>query len=124
MKRLRRSEEWLRWLCTELVTENGVRMPGQKGSGAVRIVDGTIVKEPGKTGSQWRILYSLRLPDLHCDFFDLTATVGSGTGESFTRIPVAHQDLMLASFCRKTRGNRSDEVRQWASHGYLLFVSS
>jgi hypothetical protein len=101
LKRLRRSEEWLRWLCAELVAENGVRMPSQKKSGTVRIVDGTIIKEPGKTGSQWRILYSLQLPDLRCDFFDLAATVGSGTGESFTRIPVAHQDLMLgdAAYC-------------------------
>mgnify|MGYP003301239900 CR=1 FL=1 len=32
------------------------------------------IKEPGKTGSQWRILYSMRLPDLRCDYFDLTAT--------------------------------------------------
>ena len=32
-------------------------------TGTPRIVDGTIVKEPGKTGSQWRILYSLKLPE-------------------------------------------------------------
>jgi len=30
--------------------------------GAVRIVDGTIVKESGKTGSQWRILHCIQLP--------------------------------------------------------------
>jgi hypothetical protein len=101
MKRLRRAEEWLRWLCTELVAENGVSMPRHNGTGAVRLVDGTIVKEPGKTGSQWRILYSLRLPDLYCDFFNLTPTSGSGTGESFARVPVKPQDLMLgdAAYC-------------------------
>ncbi len=82
LKRLRRSEEWLHWLCTRLVAENGVRMPQQRGQGVVRIVDGTIIKEPGKTGSQWRILYSMRLPDLRCDYFDLTATTGAGTGEA------------------------------------------
>ena len=96
LKRLRRSEDWLHWLCTQLVLENGVHMPEQRGPGAVRIVDGTIVKEPGKTGSQWRILYSLRLPDLRCDYFDLTATTGAGTGESFARLPVAKHDLILA----------------------------
>jgi hypothetical protein len=101
MKRLRRAEEWLRWLCTELVAENGVSMPSHDGAGAVRLVDGTIVKEPGKTGSQWRILYSLRLPDLYCDFFHLTPTLGCGTGESFARVPVKAQDLMLgdAGYC-------------------------
>lgn len=101
LKRLRRSEDWLHWLCTQLVAENGVRMPPEKGAGAVRIVDGTIIKEPGKTGSQWRILYSMRLPDLRCDYFDLTATTGAGTGESFARLPVAQHDLILgdAGYC-------------------------
>jgi len=95
LKRLRRSEDWLHWLCAQLVSENGVRMPEQKEQGAIRIVDGTIIKEPGKTGSQWRILYSIRLPDLRCDYFDLTATTGAGTGESFTRLPVLRDDLIL-----------------------------
>jgi hypothetical protein len=96
MKRLRRSEEWLRWLCTQLVAENGVRMPGLQGQRSVRIVDGTIIREPGKTGSQWRIVYSMRLPDLRCDYFDLTATTGTGTGESLRRLPVEKGDLILA----------------------------
>ena len=38
LKRLRRSEEWLHWLCMRLVQENGVRMPGGE-QRAVRIVD-------------------------------------------------------------------------------------
>jgi len=96
LKRLRRSEEWLHWLCTRLVLENGVQMPGDSGPRSVRIVDGTIIKEPGKTGSQWRIMYSLRLPDLRCDYFDLTATIGPGTGESLARLPVSEGDLILA----------------------------
>jgi hypothetical protein len=101
LKRLRRSEEWLHWLCQQLVAENGVLMPSPRGPGAVRIVDGTIIKEPGKTGSQWRILYSMRLPDLRCDYFDLTATTGTGTGESFARVPVERHDLILgdAGYC-------------------------
>ena len=56
LKRLRRLEDWLHWLCTRLVSENGAQMPQRKDQGSVRIVDGTIIKEPGKTGSQWRIL--------------------------------------------------------------------
>jgi hypothetical protein len=101
LKRLRRSEDWLHWLCTRLVVENGVQMPTEEGRRSIRIVDGTIIKEPGKTGSQWRIVYSMRLPDLRCDYFDLTATSGAGTGESFTRLPVARHDLILgdAGYC-------------------------
>jgi hypothetical protein len=97
LKRLRRSEDWLRWLCVQLLTENGVDLAGHRGGQRnVRIVDATIVKEPGKTGSEWRILYSLRLPELECDFFELTGTTGAGNGESFSRIPVTRQDLLLA----------------------------
>jgi hypothetical protein len=96
LKRLRRSEEWLHWLCTRLVADNGVQMPGEDGPRSARIVDGTIVKEPGKTGSQWRIVYSLRLPDLRCDYFDLTTTSGAGTGETLARLPVTQSDLILA----------------------------
>jgi hypothetical protein len=101
LKRLRRSEDWLHWLCTRLVLENGVRMPSDNAHRSVRIVDGTIIKEPGKTGSQWRIVYSMRLPDLRCDYFDLTASTGAGTGESLARLPVAKSDLILgdAGYC-------------------------
>ncbi len=61
----------------------------------IRIVDGTIVKEPGKTGSQWRILYTIGLPKLECDFFEVTAAEGTGNGESLTRIPAKRGELIL-----------------------------
>jgi len=62
LKRLLDSEEWLRLLCIELLREN-VACRLEEGIGrTIRIVDGTIVKEPSKTGNQWRILYSIRLP--------------------------------------------------------------
>lgn len=97
LKRLRRSEEWLHWLCARLLAENGVQVPGNgEGAQQARIIDGTIVREPGKTGSQWRIVYGIRLPDLRCDYFELTASSGRGTGETLTRVPVMPDDLILA----------------------------
>ncbi len=65
-------------------------------SRTIRIVDGTIVREPGKTGSQWRILYCIRLPSLECDFFELAAAIGEGSGESLNRLPVVPHELILA----------------------------
>src|ERR1700684_1555617 len=56
-KRLRDSEEWLRLLCIELLRENVACRLEEGVRRTIRIVDGTIAKEPGKTGSQWRILY-------------------------------------------------------------------
>src|SRR5271169_1756358 len=56
LKRLRNSEEWLRWLCIELLRENVAYRIEEAASRAIRIVDGTIVREPGKTGSQTKPL--------------------------------------------------------------------
>ena len=96
LKRLRNSEEWLRSLCIELFRQNGVAQFEDSTMLPTRIVDGTIVREPGKTGSQWRILYSLKLPRLVCDFFDVTAVISEGTGESLNRLPVVPHELILA----------------------------
>jgi hypothetical protein len=95
LKRLRNSEEWLRRLCVDLLRENGIALATAASTRRLRIVDGTIVKEPGKTGSQWRILYSLQLPALSCDFFEISATAGEGAGESFRRLPIEPQELVL-----------------------------
>src|SRR5216683_6488716 len=96
LKRLRNSEEWLRLLCIELLKENVAYRLKETIGRKIRIVDGTIVKEPGKTGSQWRILYCIRLPSLVCDFFEVTATIGEGSGESLNRLPVGPHELILA----------------------------
>ena len=96
LKRLRNSEEWLRPLCVQLLRENVAYRLEQPISRAIRIVDGTIVKEPGKTGSQWRILYSIRLPSLVRDFFEVTTTIVEGSGESLKRLPVSPHELILA----------------------------
>ncbi|HST12068.1 MAG TPA: IS4 family transposase [Terriglobales bacterium] len=96
LKRLRKSEDWLRSLCVELLRENSLNGGEEAASKRIRIVDGTIVKEPGRTGSQWRILYSLRLPSLRCDYFGVTATLGKGSGESLNRLTVHPQELILA----------------------------
>ena len=62
------------------------------------------MKEPGRTGSLWRVHYSLRLPSLTCDFFKLTRTKGEGTGESLTRFPFAAGDRVLADRGYSTGG--------------------
>src|SRR5215475_5933383 len=54
LNRLRQSEQWLRQLCQRIWKDNGVDLePALKGR-PVRLVDATVVREPGKTGSQWR----------------------------------------------------------------------
>ena len=74
LKRLRKSEEWLRRLCVELFRENGAT--AEDAELPLRAFDGTTVKEPGR-GSLWRLHYGVRLPSLECDFFELTSAKGS-----------------------------------------------
>jgi hypothetical protein len=95
LKRLRKSQAWLNGLCLALFHERGMPL-GPDAGVEFRVVDGTHVKEPGQTGSLWRIHYSLRVPSLTCDFFKVTATEGQGTGESLTQFPINADDYILA----------------------------
>ena len=94
LKRLRSSEKWLQQLTSQM-TEMGdagllKRLSQQR---RVRVVDATTVEEQGGAGTDWRLHYTLCLPDLSCDFFELTDEHG---GESYRRIPVSRGDLLLA----------------------------
>jgi hypothetical protein len=95
LKRLRKSKDWLYRLCCALFEERGIQLqtsPHQR----LRLIGSTLVKEPGKTGSLWRIHYSFQWPTLACDYFKITATEGNGTGESLRHFPLSPQDHVLA----------------------------
>lgn len=97
LKRLKLSECWLKELCYSLFNEEKLRISKTAANTNIRmrLVDGTNVKEPGKTGSLWRIHYSLVLPDLECDYFKLTGVKGKGTGETFLHFPIKEGDCIL-----------------------------
>jgi hypothetical protein len=96
LKRLQCSEAWFKALCMSLLKERGIDVDKTTHNQIhMRIVDGTIVKEPGKTGSEWRVHYAIELPDLRCDYFKLTAKKGSLTGESFKQYPVKKGDCII-----------------------------
>src|SRR5438094_10467237 len=88
LKRLRRAEEWVKALAGALFRESGMSIPRCAKQVRMRLVDGTIVKEPGKTGSQWRFHYSLQIPKLICDSFKLLQVNEEGVGESLEHFPV------------------------------------
>jgi len=95
LKRLRKSKEWLHALCRALFVERGVEREEETGP-SMRLFDATVISEPGKTGSLWRVHYSVQVPSLRCDYFKLTATQGKGTGESFQQFPIEAGDFVLA----------------------------
>jgi len=93
--RLRKAKDWLHRLCVELFQERGI-VSDANNDFQVRLFDATNVKEPGKTGSLWRIHYSVIVPSLECDYFRLTATKGEGTGESFFQYSIKSGDYIIA----------------------------
>jgi len=96
MSRLRQAEGWLHYLCQALLAESGVRWWAPQPRRRLRAVDGTVIKEPGPTGSHWRLHYSLRLPELTCDHLVISATKGANTAENLERFPVEKGDIVLA----------------------------
>lgn len=96
LKRLRNAEPWLRSLCLRLLEEAGIQTPPPPKGWRVRALDGSLIKEPGRTGSQWRLHYSLQLPDMVCDHLEVTAVRGKGVGEKLHRFPARQGDLVLA----------------------------
>src|SRR5258706_8876670 len=102
MKRLQKAEAWLHSVCVALLRESGWEMPAEVRGYNVRALDGTLVKEPGRSGSLWRIHYSVRIPSLVCDHWELTSVKGVGTGESLGRFAASPGDLVLADrgFCK------------------------
>lgn len=96
LKRLKLAKNWFKFLCVSLLQEAGITTGLNINGFNMRLFDGTTVKEPGQTGSLWRIHYSMNLPNLECDYFKITKTKGEGTGESFKQFPIAKNDCIIA----------------------------
>ena len=94
LKRLRKSRPWLQELASRMLFDRGFSVPA--GDTSIRVFDATVISEPGKTGSQWRLHYSLRLPSLECDSFTLTPADGEGSGETLGRFPMSVGDYVMA----------------------------
>jgi hypothetical protein len=94
-KRLRRSAALLQQLASQLLQQVQHRAQAAPRPGAYRfrLIDATTIKEPGPTGSGGRLHYSLRLPDLGCDHFELTDLQA---GERFKRWQASPGAVLLA----------------------------
>jgi hypothetical protein len=97
MERLQKSGEWFEELSNDLLEENCfLRPPPIKPDVNLRLFDGSVVSEQGKTGSKWRLHYSFQLPSLCCDHFELTPVKGKGNGESLERYNIKKDDYVIA----------------------------
>jgi DDE family transposase len=91
--RLRSSGEWFRWMVEQMsrrlsATSQEV-LPGRR----VRLVDASVVCEPGATGSTWRLHYMIDLSTLACEQLLVTSP---DDGETLTRFAVQANDVLMA----------------------------
>jgi hypothetical protein len=102
LHRLKASDEWFRWMSQQLLKAlKGPCFPEPLiRQFRVRIVDGSLISEPGSTGSDWRLHYCLQLATLRCDTFEIT---DPRIGEDFQRYPVAQGDLFIGDrgYCKR-----------------------
>jgi len=93
LNRLRGCGEWFRWMGEQIsrhLSSNSVEViPGRR----VRLVDATVVCEPGATGSTWRLHYLIDLTTLACEHVEVTSPE---EGESLTRFDVKPGDVLMA----------------------------
>ena len=106
LKRLKRCGPWFEWIAQALRPGRGCALATSTPQGAVlpmaalalserrlRLVDGTMVSEPGDTGSLWRLHYSVSLPGLCCDEVLLSSPK---LGETLRRFSVQAGDVFIA----------------------------
>lgn len=94
LKRLRSCGAWFEWLAQQLrAAQPGDGAPGLLGGRQLRVVDGSVVREPGLTGSQWRLHYAIGLPGLQCQEVHLGPC---DEGETLKRFQVHAGDIFVA----------------------------
>jgi hypothetical protein len=91
LKRLRQADEWLGHLVLRFLQERGLCRDVPPLS--VRIVDATVVSEPGSRGTDWRVHVGLDLSRQQITTVELT---GSEGGETLRRHDVAPGEVILA----------------------------
>jgi Transposase DDE domain len=94
LKRLRSCGPWFEWMAQQLRSAQPVgTAQGLLAGHQLRVVDGSIVRESGVTGSQWRLHYAIGLPSLQCQEVHLGPT---DDGETLKRFTVQPNDIFVA----------------------------
>ena len=94
-KRLRTARAWLEVLCSQLIAEHTRQspvawpLPGR----TCRVLDASDIREPGATGSSWRLHDSITLPGLRGDLAKFTSHT---VGERLQNLPLKKGDIVLA----------------------------
>jgi len=94
LKRLRSASQWFNWMSLALLKDIGVEIlpPKWLKDYKVKTVDASVITEPGSTGTDWRLHYSMNLYNLSCEDFKITKP---SVGESFLNFKIHKGDLII-----------------------------
>lgn len=94
LKRLKTSASWFNWMSNQLLERKGVALlpPSDFTDYKVRTIDASVISEPGSTGTDWRLHYSMELFNLQCDEFMISSPQ---KGESMLNFTINPNDLMI-----------------------------
>jgi hypothetical protein len=115
--RLRGCGEWFRWMVEQMSRRLSTTTQEVLAGKRVRLVDATVVCEPGATGSTWRIHYMIDLSTLACEQLQVTLP---DEGETLTRFEVQNNDVLMAD--RGLAHRRG--IRHVVDHGGDVIVRS
>ena len=91
LKRLRSAHAWLGHILAFKLAERATP-PSALGSRRLRLLDATVVCEPGSQGTDWRIHLGFDLGKMAVDHLEVTDASGA---ESLRRLPLRAGDLVL-----------------------------
>lgn len=122
----RKCEAFFAWCIGELAKENAQYNQSLFNDGRIwKVADGSLVREPGATGSFMRIHYSLNLPGLDTDQVAITDIK---TGESLRRFTISPNEVWLVdrgfvrfSSINHVVKNGADILGRFSPAGVALF---
>lgn len=126
-KRLCNAQGLMMELCAHMLEQQrsllGKMDPWPDGL-AVRLIDATGVQEPGSTGTSWRVHYSMRMPQMVCDHFEIT---DEKQGEKLGRFDFSPGELVIADRGYSHRAgvsavmdSNADVLVRWNTAGFPL----
>jgi hypothetical protein len=100
LHRLKASGEWFRWMCRQMLPSVGPQGLQTAERFRVLAVDGSVVSEPGSTGTDWRVHYAFELNSFRCESFLIS---NPKTAESFEHFSAGPGDLVMGDrgYCKR-----------------------
>lgn len=101
-KRFRNATDWLEFIVTSMLAESLTALPALESPARLRLVDATCVSKPGSTGTDFRLHFTVCLPERK--FIDANLTNEKGA-ESFERFDVKPGDIFVGDRCYGNKKN-------------------